>query len=204
MDILGKLFSSTALVKIMRLFLLNPDTPFENNDIMEKSKVTRSSLRTEMSILQSIKFVKKKTFYKEIPKKTKNGKPKKKKVSGWCLNHGFEYLAPLKVLLVNTASVDHKDIVNKFKNTGKIKLIVLSGIFIKESTGHVDMLVVGDNIKKNALERVLRSIESEIGKELVYAAIDTKEFNYRLNMYDKFIRDIFDYPHTKVIDKIGV
>jgi len=204
MDTLGKLFSSNALVKIMRLFLLNPDTSFDSKDIMEKSKVTSSSLRTEMSILQSIKFVKKKTFYKEVPAKSKKAKPKKKKVSGWCLNHNFEYLAPLKVLLVNSASVDHKSLMEKFKNTGKIKLVVLSGIFIKESTGHVDMLVVGDNIKKSSLERALRSIESEIGKELVYAAIDTKEFNYRLNMYDKFIRDIFDYPHTKVVDKIGV
>jgi len=204
MDTLGKLFSSTALIKIMRLFLLNPDTAFENKDIMERSKVSSSSLRTEISLLNSIKFIKKRTFYKEMPARSKKGKPKKKKVTGWCLNHSFEYLAPLKVLLVNTASVDHKSLIGKFKNTGRIKLIVLSGIFIKESTGRVDVLVVGDNIKKSSLERALKSIESEIGKELVYAAIDTKEFNYRLNMYDKFIRDIFDYPHTKVVDKIGV
>ncbi|GAG51475.1 unnamed protein product [marine sediment metagenome] len=28
---------------------------------------------------------------------------------------------------------------------------------------------------------------------------DTKEFFYRLNMYDKLIRDILDFPHEVVL-----
>jgi hypothetical protein len=37
------------------------------------------------------------------------------------------------------------------------------------------------------------------GAELTYAVFDTKEFLYRLNMYDKLIRDILDYPHEVVL-----
>ena len=54
------------------------------------------------------------------------------------------------------------------------------------------------------MERVIRSIEAEIGKELRYASFETPDFRYRLGMYDKLVRDILDFPHKKVVDKIGV
>ena len=41
-------------------------------------------------------------------------------------------------------------------------------------------------------------MEAEIGSELVYAIFDTKEFTYRLNMYDKLVRDILDFPHEVI------
>jgi hypothetical protein len=50
-------------------------------------------------------------------------------------------------------------------------------------------------MKKNKIEEVVRKLEAEIGTELVYAVFETKEFIYRLNMYDKLIRDILDFPH---------
>lgn len=214
MDILGKLFSSNALVKIMRLFLLNPSSAFENKDIILRSKVSSSALRTEITILNSIKFIQRRSFYKEIPikpKKTKNKskkvvavKIKKKRVTGWQLNPNFQYLQQMIPLLVNSDSIDRKDVLQKLKGTGKIKLIILSGIFMKEENSTVDMLVVGDNLKKKQFENALHSIESEMGKELKYAVLDTKDFNYRFGMYDKFIRDILDYSHEKLLDKIGV
>jgi hypothetical protein len=45
----------------------------------------------------------------------------------------------------------------------------------------------------------MRRLEAEIGAELVYAVFDTKEFIYRLNMYDKLVRDILDYPHEVLL-----
>jgi hypothetical protein len=59
----------------------------------------------------------------------------------------------------------------------------------------VDLLIVGDRMKRGKIEKGIRRLEAEIGAELVYAIFETKEFNYRLNMYDKLVRDILDYPH---------
>jgi len=214
MDILGKLFSSTPLVKIMRLFMLNPETPFENKDIILRSKVSASALRTEISLLSGIKFIKKRSFSKEIAPKTKKGKVnpksriarvKKKKVSGWVLNPEFPHLYALRLLLLSADSVkSKKEIIKKLRGTGTIKLVVLSGIFLREEGSRIDMLVVGDRLSKANIERALKHIESEVGKELRYAAMDTKEFQYRLGMYDKFVRDILDYPHETILDKIGI
>jgi len=208
MDILGKLFSSNALVKIMRLFLLNPDQGFDNKDIANRSKVTASAVRMEVSLLNNIGFIKKASFYREVTKKTKSGNSKnttkKKRVSGWQLNPEFIYIKPLKDLLVSSTALKREDIVKRLKKSGNVKLVVISGIFLPEGDGAVDMLVVGDKLKKRALESTFNTFESEIGKELTYAFLETPEFQYRLEMRDKFVRDILDYPHEKLIDKIGL
>ena len=59
-------------------------------------------------------------------------------------------------------------------------------------------------MKKSAIAKALRALEAEMGKELRYAAFGTKDFSYRLGMYDKFVRDIIDYPHERLIDKVGI
>ena len=203
MDILSKLFSSKPLVKIMRLFLLNPETCFESKDIISRSKVSSSALRTEIKILSDIGFVKKKSFYKEKLISSKSRKVNKKRVQGWCLDDSFPYLHPLRLLLMGSDILNKKDAIKKIQKAGKIKLVVLSGIFLKEENGRVDMLIVGDDIKKKSIENTLKSVESEIGKELSYSIMDTKEFQYRSNMRDRFVRDILDYPHEILIDRIG-
>ena len=47
-------------------------------------------------------------------------------------------------------------------------------------------------------------MEAEIGKELRYAAFEAPEFEYRVKMYDKLIRDIFDFPHKTILNKLGL
>ena len=66
------------------------------------------------------------------------------------------------------------------------------------------MLIVGDGLKKRSIENVLRTIEAEIGKELSYGALETPEFLYRVSVYDKFVRDVLDFRHDRIIDKLGV
>lgn len=204
MDILGKLFGSAARVKIMRLFLLNADTPFESADVVKKSKVTAQVARKELSMLHKIGFISKKSFFKEVPPRSKNGKPRKKRVSGWQLNRSFALLQPLHNLVVNTEPLGKKEIVDRLKRCGNMKLIIIAGAFIQNPDSRVDMLIVGDRLKKGAIDNVVGIIESEVGKELSYAAIETSEFTYRLGVYDKFVRDILDYPHIVVLDKLGV
>jgi hypothetical protein len=204
MDTLAKIFGSPARVKIMRLFLLNEVDMFENSDVVSKSKVPAAVARKELAMLHKIGFINKKSFFKEIPPKTKKGKIKKKRVSGWQLNGEFSLLHPLYNLLVNTEPLGKKEITGKLKKCGNIKLIVVSGVFIQNPDSRVDMLIVGDKLKKGVIESTLSVLESEVGKDISYAFFETPEFKYRLSVYDKFIRDILDYPHMKIVDKIGI
>src|SRR3989338_5752018 len=205
MDILGKLFGNPARVKIMRLFLLNPLTPFDIVEVSEKSKTKREIARKEAVLLELVGLTKKKTFFKEISVKKQSKKIKKQWVSGWVLDESFPLLFPLKNVLMSGNPLNRREeLVNRFKNCGRLKLLVVSGIFVQESDSRVDILVVGDGLEKRAIESALRGLEAEMGKELTYAFLETPEFTYRMGIYDKFIRDIFDYPHEKVMDKLGL
>lgn len=201
METIGKILGSEARVKMMRLFLLNQSACFDADDLSSKCKVSRSILKKEMRLLESAGFAKRKKFAKEYKK---GNKTKKKKVSGWCLNVDFHYLVQLQNLLSITGSADKGNIVKKIKNTGNIKMLVLSGIFLKDNEREVDILIVGDNIKRKSLDSVMETIQSEVGKELNYAVFGSDEFNYRMSLHDRFIRDVLDFPHERLVDKLNI
>lgn len=190
METLSKLFGSEAKVKIMRLFLFNPETIFTTSDISERVKVEISRVRKEVNQLEKIDLVKTRVSHK-------NGK------KGFTLNSQFDYLVPLQNFLINVEPLNPKEIAKRITKLGSVKLILVAGVFIQEPESRVDMLVVGDHIKKTNLEHTMKVLESEIGKELRYAYFTTEDFQYRLSMCDKLTRDILDYPHKKVLNKLG-
>jgi len=204
MDTLGKLFGSQARVKILRLFLLNPQDAYDAPMVAEKSKVSVSEARRELTLLKNAGVLNTKSFTKEIPSKKKDVKPKKKRVSGFQLRTAFPLLSSLKSLIVSETPLNRDEIVKRFKGIGKIKFLAVSGIFIDEPEARVDVFIVGDNLKKRSIENVLRTIESEVGKELSYGVLETSEFLYRVSVYDKFVRDVLDGRHDRVIDKLMV
>ncbi len=201
-DILARLFGSASRVKLIRIFLLNQEEIFPFKEIVRRAKVAKKAGHKEISLLNKIGFIRPKSAFIEI--KGRKGRTKKKKISGWKLDPSFPLIYPLKNFVLNTAPIARDQIIKKLQRAGRIKLIILSGIFGEGDNSRVDIFVVGDGIRKGILEKIIRDIEAEVGKELTYAFLKTEEFLYRLGMYDKFIRDILDYPHEKILDKIGL
>jgi hypothetical protein len=206
METLGKIFGSNHRVKIMRLFLFNEELAIDIDDIVKRTRIKKTDTRKELGMLTKIGFLQKKIFVKKIEKKSikKNTEPEFKttKVQGWVLNRTFELVRPLQLLLLESELIEEKDIVTRVKKSGTIKLLVLSGNFIGDDNRAVDILVVGNNLKRDVLNREMAIIESEIGKEISYAYFDQKEFEYRMSMYDKLIRDILENDHKKLVNKI--
>lgn len=198
-DVLGKLFGSGARVKIIRLFLFNTDTPHETGDISKRTKVSEAIAKKEVSSFEKIGLVKKRSFFKSI-----EGSKKKKRVHGYVLNKDFYYLSALQNLLIKIPPFSSQDLERKFKSAGHLKLLIISGVFLQEWDSVVDLLIVGDRLNTPMVDRAVASLESEIGRELTYAVFETPEFEYRLNIHDKLIRDILDFSHDKVVNRLGL
>jgi hypothetical protein len=194
METLSKLFGGQARVKIMRLFLLNKNKVFEVNDIASRSRVTKDNTRKEINALSAMDFIKEKTLVKA------GSRGSKKKVRAWQLNNMFQYLDAVRDLLVDPNLLLKDDLTQRFKPIGNIKLMIVSGVFIGNEKSRADVLLVCDKLKKNALPQVIKGLEAEIGKELDYVVMNTNEFKYRMEMYDKLVCDIIDLPHEKLID----
>lgn len=194
MEILSKLFGSQAKVRIMRLFLMNRDSVFGIDDIVSRSRVSKSNVRKELNALSSMGFIKSKIINRE------NSRGTKKKISGFYLNTYFRYLESIRDVLVDPSLLVEDELKDRFKQIGKIKLMISSGVFIGDRESRVDLLIVGDKLKKNIIQQVIKNLEAEIGKELDYVVFDSTEFKYRLDMYDKLVCDVIDLPHEKLID----
>lgn len=180
MEILEKILGNVARVKIMRLFLLNKNKGFSCKDIVKRSRVNATIVRREIKLLSSVGFIKKRDV-------------------NYSYNFSFKYGEEFQDLLVRSDSLNKDTILDIFKKAGRVKLVIVSGVFIKNEDSRVDLLIVGDKLKRGKIEEGMRRLEAEIGAELVYAIFETKEFLYRLNMYDKLVRDILDYPHEVLL-----
>lgn len=205
MDSLGTIFGSEARVKIMRLFLFNEEVIFDLNTISDKSKVNKNVTRKELSMLEKAKLIKRKDFVKITTKKVgKKLKEIKTKTVGYILNQDFPYITALKQLLIKTKTLEGGEIVKRLSKVGKLKLVIISGVFTQDKDSRVDMMVVGNGMNKSTLSNTIKSIEAELGRELTYVFFETPDYEYRLSMYDKLIRDVLDFPHQVLLDKISL
>ena len=205
MEILSKLFGNETRVKLLRLFLFNQEVAYPISDITDRSRSKIKEVKKEITDLLKIGVVKKRNIVRDVQvKKGKKITIKKVHETGYILDQKFPYLQALKNLLIMVSLHANDSLVKKFASVGRIKLFIASGVFIQEWDTRVDLLVVGDDLNLARLDNVMKSIESEVGKEIVYSAFETADFEYRYGMHDRLIRDIMDLPHTVLVDKLGI
>lgn len=189
METLEKLFGGAPRVKLMRLFLFNSTAHFLSAEVAERSKISPNRVRRELAFLYSMKLIR---------KVSRGGKP------SWYLNDKFPYLVELQRLLLQSSLVSPEAIIKKLSKLGRLKMVILAGLFKEQWEDRLDMLIVADGIKKGRVDTLMKALEAEIGKEIRYAVLEATDFKYRLGIGDKLIRDVIDYPHDIVVDKLGV
>ncbi len=126
----------------------------------------------------------------------------------YALNPGFEFFNELKNLILKSSPAEKTQLVRKISGLGRVKLAVISGIFINNddsiSNPVADLFIVGDDINKKKLALFLRSLEAEVGKEIKFGLMEKEEFEYRYGMFDRFVRVLLEGPHEKIINKLGL
>lgn len=188
MDELAKLFGSTARLKMLRLFLFNSGDSFSAEEAEQRAKVGKDDARKELAVLVAAGVIRKSAG----------------KVARYSANDKFEYLAALESFIRATTAVRPAEMLAKLKKAGTLKLVVLSGLFTGATEARADLLVVGDQLDERALKSAAAALEAELGREIRYANFTSAEFRYRRGVYDRLLRDIFDYPHRVLVDRIGL
>ncbi len=201
MEHLSKLFGSPARVKLLRLFIFNPEEVFDRDSVIKLSRITPESASKELASLARAGVVKRKNFYKDVMRPGSKS-IKKRKTVGWVLDKKYVYLKELSVFMRDSLSVLDSDIKKRFRGIGTIKLLILSGFFVDIKNSCIEVLLVGDRLKGRVVENIIHSLEAEYGHVLRYTIFSTEEYKYRLKVRDRFVRDVLDFPHKKVIDKI--
>lgn len=205
MDALTAIFGSELKIRLLRLFLFNETAPFFADEIVRRVKTGAAAVKKELNLLEKADIIKKKTIAKDV--ETGRGKKiviKHKKGTGYVFNDKFAYKDPLKNLVTVVSIQADESLARRFAGVGKVKLVLASGVFIQNWDSRVDLLIVGEELNQRKIEAIIMSLEAEIGKEIAYSAFETTDFEYRLGIHDRLVRDILDYPHVTLLDRLGI
>jgi hypothetical protein len=192
MDSLAKLFGNPSRLKLLRLFLFNEDTFYTSADAGFRTKASKVATRKELTALVSAGIIKK-----------KQGKKDERMVAGYVANKKYQHFYALQTFLRDSTDVSDGSILTTLRKAGTLRVVALSGMFTGAVETKVDLLVVGDKLDEKPLANAVHSLEAELGQELRYAYFTTEEFKYRVGVYDRLVRDVFDYPHRTILDRIG-
>lgn len=196
-DPIAILFGSDARVKLLRFFLLNPTKNFDFDEISRRARLVRRTARTELNALERAGVIKKVTFMRE------NDAGKKVKVAGFSFNNKFPEFGALQSFLFETLPLDDKTLLRHLRKAGVLDFVAVSGLLVRDFDHHVDVFIVMKKLDDKKIATAIRSLESELGIEIRFAAITTEDLQYRMSMSDKLTRDVFDNPHRVLVDRIN-
>ncbi len=189
MDTLARLFCSPARLKLLRLFVFNDTKSFTLQDASFRTKSTSYAVRKELTMLVSIGILRRRGTGRSVH---------------FSVNNRFVHLDPLTRFLRETTVVGPQDVLNVLHKAGALRLVVLTGIFSGALEPKIDLLVVGDKLEERVITSAVHTIEANFGREIRYATFTTEDFRYRSGIYDRLLRDVFDYAHSTILDKIGI
>ena len=194
-QILEQLFESPVKLKLLKLFLRNPQKQFLLSDIIKKTQSRKREVKKQIKSLRSIGLLQQKKIKGNRKKQIKGG-------LYFSVNPDFDFYNELQILILKSSPTSKEKMLKKILRLGRMKIALIAGVFLNTENSRVDLFLVGDNISRRRLMNFLAEMESEVGKEIEYAAMNTQEFDYRYHMFDRFVRDILEKPHEKLVNKI--
>jgi predicted transcriptional regulator len=180
---LKRLFTSNTRIKLLTVFLSNEDEEYFIRELTRKLNEQINSIRRELDNLKKMGFLK---------AKVKNRK------KYYYVNKNFIILNELRGIIKKVTS-DEKSITQDIEKMGDIKLLVLSGLFIKKETTTIDMLIVG-KIDKDSLANYLNT-ELKPERPVKFAIMTEEDYKYRITCHDKFMHDITEDKENQITIK---
>jgi len=202
---LEKLFGSKARVKILKLFLIHPSEKYYIRQLSRDLKLQLNSVRRELENLENFGIL---ISDAKIVDSEEADKDKKEAATGqekkyYRANPNFVLFDEIKALIVKAQILYEKDFVKKLQSIGKIKLLVLTGIFVNNPSTIIDILLVG-KIHRVKLAKLIKELETELGKEINFTVFNPQEFKYRRDITDIFLYGILESRKLIVIDEVGL
>ncbi len=201
---LEKLFGSKARVKILKLFLIHPLEKYYIRQLSRDLKLQLNSVRRELENLENFGILTSdvKAVSPEAPAgEAEPAAGQEKKY--YRANPNFVLFDEIKALIVKAQILYEKDFVRKLQAIGKVKLLVLTGIFVNNPSTMIDILLVG-KINKIKLVKLIKELEIELGKEINFTVFNPQEFKYRRDITDIFLYGILEGRKLVVIDELGL
>lgn len=217
---LNKLFGSQARVKILKIFLHHPEKRYYIRQLARDLKLQVNSARRELENLENFGLLVSNlsavgdddqaapditTFLEPVAKKDEGDRydRSKQEKKYYQANTNFILFDEIRSLILKAQILYERDFIHKLQQIGKIKLLILTGIFVNDPHAQVDLLAVG-RINKPRFLKLIKELEGELGQDFNFTLMSLPEFKYRRDMTDIFLYGILEGKKAVIIDEIGV
>lgn len=194
-----QLFGSKTRVKLLKLFMSNPNRSFFVREITRKVDEQINSVRRELSNLLSLGV---------LTSDNSNNK------LYYEVNQKYEFFEPLAVMFggVKTKKTSSPSSTKEpaadspnaeLAKIGFVSLAFMTGFFTRDESSGVDLVIVGD-INKTKAENYIKSLEEIEKREVRYVLFTEKDFLYRRQVNDRFTVTALMSKKQVLIDKLGM
>lgn len=188
---IDSLFGSKTRVKLLHLFLNNPEKSFYVREITRMIDEQINSVRRELANMVSVGIVQQDAIDNKLY---------------YSVNEDYPYIKPLAAIFSDkntedgmgaASSVSWKDSLGRMRG---LRLAIISGKLVVGSSSVVDLLLVGDDMSAVTIKNLVKKIEKDRKIEINYAVISYDDFYYRMSVKDRFIMDIIRNKHSVLVD----
>ncbi|MCF7820792.1 MAG: hypothetical protein K9M44_05010 [Candidatus Pacebacteria bacterium] len=226
---LSHLFSSNARVKILKTFLLNSDKKYYIRQLARELGLQVNSVRRELDNLETFgllttnlgqeidDFQLLEEQFKDLSgderrlldiarieakNKSKKTEPEgKQEKKYYQVNTKFILFKEIRDLFVKAQILSGRSFVKKLYKICQPKYLALTGVFLNQNSA-TDILLVGA-INRTKLKPVIKELEEDLGVEVNYTILSTKEFKYRQEITDVFLYQIMQGKKIVLNDEIS-
>lgn len=118
----------------------------------------------------------------------------------YIVNPKHKLLPEIRASLTRNQKPYEDELFAAINKLGEVKAAFLSGAFTGQPQLPVDLLLVG-KVSLSKLDVFLKQCKVMLGFDINYSIMTPEEYKIRGNTFDRFIKDIFDYPHLVIVDK---
>ncbi len=214
---LEKLFGSKSRVKVLKIFLLNPDKKFYLRQLSRDLKLQVNSIRRELLSLEEFGLLISsnnstnldnlsnisgsdiKASEKSVTKSAKESALNEKKY--YWVNKDFVLFSEIKALINKAQIMAGESFVSSLRKVCQPMFVLLSGMFVNSDSSPTDILLVAD-VEKDKIMKIINDLELELGREINFTIMNKEEFKYRQEIADVFLHSVLNSKKIILFDKI--
>lgn len=186
---LEKLFTSKTRVKLLTLFLLNPETEIYVREIVRRVGENNNAVRRELKNLEEIGLL---------------SSMKKGNLRYYTVNKKMSIFSELTNIILKTEAVG-KILIENLIRLGKIRAAFIYGSFAEGSAGgksDIDLFIIG-RVNEGELIRNIDKLEKQLSREINYVLFTEEEVNERIKNKDPFITNVLKEKKVMLMGDIS-
>ncbi len=186
---LEKLFTSKTRVKLLTLFLLNPETDMYFREIVRMTNENNNAVRRELRNLEEMGLL---------------SSMKKGNLKYYTVNKKMPIFTELTNIILKTEAVG-KMLIESMRTIGEIRAAFVYGSFARGSASgksDIDLFIIG-RVNEDELIRNIEKLEMQISREINYVLFTDEEVKERIKNRDPFIRNVLKEKKVVLIGDLS-